>query len=441
MLPVRSVHAWLVAGLMFLFPLAHLPPSSTVRARFLQVPVIGNVREEIWSPGIFLMPEFWAVALVALTFLTSGRASAPSPARRRAMALVIVSGALVLLGGGIAMLASPYPAVSTAGWIARGAAVLLAWTVLRMAPSAAVVRLWVYAMLAGVTAVGLLGLVFFYREFGWPALSELPSYRLLDRFELYARATYGHSGNTASVLMLTVPVALAMLLRRQATRGERVFLAVVATVGVLNLAVAFQRWAWIALFAGVVAIVWYWRHSFRSLWVTAALLALVAVSASLVSDALGDYYLDALSSASGSSLATRFEAWRDGLTFIAYNPAGYGFGMVNVIGLDVFSAHNLFIDIALEGGLIALLGSAVWLTVHLVRFLRVVAEPDPGRDLPFALLLSLAVFTVYGLFFNAVWHLGGQMIWLAAWWALPAMAWSLELDRPATAHLEWGRAE
>jgi hypothetical protein len=93
-----------------------------------------------------------------------------------------------------------------------------------------------------------------------------------------------------------------------------------------------------------------------------------------------------------------------------------------IVGLSATSSHNIFIDIAIEGGVAAALGFIFWTVVHTFWTLRLLARPQARDDLPFALLLGTTMFVLYGMFFNSELYVGGNIVWLASWFAFPAIA-------------------
>jgi len=82
----------------------------------------------------------------------------------------------------------------------------------------------------------------------------------------------------------------------------------------------------------------------------------------------------------------------------------------------------LFIDIGVEGGLVAIAGAVIWTIFHVGRFVAVVRRGAVEEELAFALLLGPLCFVVFGIFFNSLLYFSGLMVWLAFWWCFPVMA-------------------
>jgi O-antigen ligase len=207
------------------------------------------------------------------------------------------------------------------------------------------------------------------------------------------------------------------------SRLGRVFLITATLLMYANLLVSFQRWAWICLaLAFALTILYYRRRKSRYalLGVVAAALLLFGTTAFTQ---LGGYFQEATDPTSGSNITARLRDWQEGLSILFSNPAGLGFGTAGTLAdLSDTSSHNLFIDIGVEGGVLALMGTVVWAVYHLRLTVGLILRAETDSEWSFALLLGAFTFVVYGIFFNSLLYFSGLMVWLALWWLYPVMA-------------------
>ena len=92
--------------------------------------------------------------------------------------------------------------------------------------------------------------------------------------------------------------------------------------------------------------------------------------------------------------------------------------------LPATSSHNLWLDIGIEGGAVALAG-AFFLTWAQFRAFTAALLRRTDDGLSLALTLGVLSFTLFGMFFNSLLYFSGLMVWLAFWWWFPIIAESL----------------
>jgi len=420
----RHPLALLIAAYLFLLPFSQIAPARGVRIRILQLPVLGGRYEDSINLGIVLMPEFLFSVFVLLTALmVTGR----WPARRS-----LSRGAGVLAAVGVTALITSLPATLFAehigaalvGWVSLATAIMFAAAVVISRPTEATVRAWLCAFIFGTAVLGMVAIRAYLNAFAIPeSLAALPANRLHPFFDDYAAVTYGHSGNTASILTVVASASLALIAAPRQSAWLRALLAVSLVVCFVNLGFAFQRWAWLTISVAGVAVLWRYRASRAGLALLSLLSVAVLLGGSLVTAQLGDYFLDGASFASGgSSVGSRLTAWGIAWDLIRLNPAGYGITLTPTLGLPNVIAHNLLVDAALEGGVLYATALAVWglygiahLTVALFRRNSL----SPAR---FAALLGGVALTSWTLFFGLSISLTGNVIWVTMWFVLPALA-------------------
>lgn len=421
--------ARLIALYLFLLPFSHLSPAPGVRIRILQLPALGGRWEHQVGVGVLLMPEFlFGVGMLVAALMVTGRWPGRPPLSRGATVLIVV-GVLALLTSIPATVAADPVGPAVLGWFSLASALALGVAVAILRPSEATVRTWVLALIFGTAALCAVAIRFYVNAFGIPeSLSVLPSNRLHPFYDDYARITYGHSGNTACIVTVMASMTLAMLAAPKQPVWLRVALAVALAVFIVNLAFAFQRWAWVTLFAALVAVIWRYRRSGTGLTLLVVLSLVVLQVGSIVAGQLGDYFIEGGSlTPGGSTVGSRIAAWEWAIDLIRLNPAGYGISLTPTLGLPNVIAHNLLVDAAVEGGVLYAASIGTWGLYVLVRTAGASfrARLGPAR---FAALLGGAALTTWTIFFGLTINLG-HIIPVTLWVVVPAMA----LAAPETA--------
>ncbi|GMU39612.1 MAG: hypothetical protein AMXMBFR23_04780 [Chloroflexota bacterium] len=420
--------ARILALYLFLLPFSHLSPAPGVRIRILQLPNLGGRWEDHLGIGVLLMPEFlFGVGMLVTALLVTGRWIGRAPLSRGGRVLVTVS-VLALVTALPATVAGDPVGPAVLGWVSVASALSLGVAVAILRPTEATVRLWVLAFIFGSAAISAVAIRSYLLAFGVPeSLAVLPANRLHPFYEDYARITYGHSGNTAAVLTVTASMTLAMLAAPRQSLLLRVVLALVLAVFIVNLAFAFQRWAWVTLAASLVAVIWRYRRSGTGLTLLVVLSLVVLQAGAIVAGQLGDYFVEGSSlTAGGSNIGSRIAAWAWAWDLIRLNPAGYGISLTPTLGLPNVIAHNLLVDAAVEGGVLYAACIGTWAGYVLLRTAGAAfrLQLTPAR---FAALLGGAALTTWTVFFGLTVNLGH--IILVTLWVVPA---AMALGAPET---------
>ena len=204
----------------------------------------------------------------------------------------------------------------------------------------------------------------------------------------------------AGLLVLCIPlvVALGVAFSRRWMVGPT---AVVALVMAIALLASLSRSGWLGLLSSVIVLALLlperrWRLA--SIVAAVVLLFVVAgfttpISARLAPHAIGPWEM----------LASRWAVWTAALSLLIHHPL-FGVGVSNfhssVSPLPVFHAHNLFLNIAAERGLI---GLAAFLLVlvrlgQVLRSARRIARSAHERALVAGLVAVVVAFLVHSLF-------------------------------------------
>ncbi|MGE3961930.1 MAG: O-antigen ligase family protein [Dehalococcoidia bacterium] len=411
----------LMAGLLFEIPLAHLPISKALRFLVLGVPQQGDTSARL-TPGVFFAPEFLGVVGIGVLMLAGGYVG--SARQARAFWVLVTASVLVMVGWAIALGASEFPVLSVTDGVYLIAGLLLGLLILSSRPSPTATRLWVLSLLVGVGVAGAIGTYAYLTSVGLPTdLSQFGRARALAEFDAYQRATYGHPGGT-SIVMSTAAVTSLMLFTARGTHPlVRLVLALVFAICAANLLFAFSRWGWASTVVGVSAVVLYWRTSLRGASIVLLLLVAMWFVGARIVDQLAPYFESALDDRSTSNLDLRFGLWLEGVRAVVLNPAGYGAQMTTrAPGLTADSAHNVFLDMSIQNGVLAGLGVLIWSAFHTSWFVRLLRTPRPQHDFAYALTLGTTVF-VANQVFNGMYLIGASgMVWHALWFTLPALA-------------------
>lgn len=414
-----------IAGLFFYFPWANFPQPRYLRTALLHIPTWGTANEKAWTLTPLLAPETLVVIAIAVAVVISMRHNGLTVSA--GTVVLLGSSSLMIAGGLLSLTATHYPGISIGGLVGRLTVFVLASTIALSSPKRDAIRLWTYAAIAGTSVMCAAGLFFFVRTFGVPtSIAALPGYRVSPAIIDYEKATYGFASNTVDLLVMTIPVAIVLLIASETRTRVRILLAVAVILMVANLAIGFERWGWVCIVGAMVLTIVYYRHRSRTLPVALIGLGVVVVAAVFSIGKLGAYFVQALEPASGSNIEIRVGTWVQGIHVLATHLVGVGLGTEGTVaGLPATSAHNLFIDIGVEGGLLAMAGALLWAAYHTRLVISLIRSGDTNHELAFALVLGTVTFVVFGLFFNSLLYFSGLLVWLAFWWCFPVFAAAL----------------
>lgn len=228
----------------------------------------------------------------------------------------------------------------------------------------------------------------FYRYFPMDVDIHIATHR--------AAATFTNPNIMSEYLVMAIPFAALCGFHGARTRSKLVarFCLLLALLGV---AVSFSRGAYLALLAMLLLII---VTNLRR--VTPLLLSLVA-AASLVPEAIIARFM-AIGSVTDSSISQRFAAWDIAVQAIIESPlTGLGPGISNfaeyvqAMGVNVPHAHNVILQILLEGGFIALFLLVLVATKVLQSGIELLNH-SPKTHLFGVFFLVFAIsFVVYGM--------------------------------------------
>lgn len=327
-------------------------------------------------------------------------------------------------------------------WVSLFAAYLAAATVLtdRRRLRAAMLCLTAVIGVVGAVAVGqyLLRELFGLRiSHGfWNRLDTL-AYDLLHipvsevDFGDRVSGTFNNPNLLAAYLVMTIPFAIAFVLT--GTRSKpKAFARIALILAAYALGFSFSRGGYLALIAvGMMLFCLFVRKKFIMTLLTAIyivllippvignrLMTVVPDNVQVPADAVtaeSDPTLDAADGseelidgyADDNSVHMRFVMWKNVLNNVGEHPLfGAGLGVqttqqtLGMAGLDYKHAHNLFLEILAEGGLISLTFFASIVLVLIQRGVRLLRRRQDGEAwlLGFAILGACAALCVHGIF-------------------------------------------
>lgn len=218
-----------------------------------------------------------------------------------------------------------------------------------------------------------------------------------------------HSNAAAGALIVTLPFTVAALYRLQ---QRRAWIAVAIVAGILviagaTLAFTLSRGAWIGLLVGSVAGLALRSTPFSrriALAVTVGLVVLFAVGF-IVAIRVPAFEQSLAGAGADASTLSRVRVWQHMLMLIEdYALTGSGLGMTAMVYSTyvlllhvpfLYHAHNLFLQIAVEQGMLGA-GAFVWLAgIALYRLLTTQSQPLWFLR---AVLASLLALVVHGMF-------------------------------------------
>lgn len=433
---LRSVFIVTVALLLFYFPTEKLPPWRYWNKLF-PLPAVGSSSGVVG--GLWQLLHFDTIVILGL-FVFCGSSLLLGPLSRSGRRIRSVIGWVTLLlvtGGLLSLSDSQYPGVSLADLIGICGLLLLAILITLSRPTIGEIRWWVRSAVGGTSVIMLAGVVTFYQSFGIPSPFTLINAHFLytTTFAGYERVTYGNGAQTDEVIMLVLPLTLYLLVARSTDWRDRMLFAVASILLVANLLITFERFALLSL--GVIGIlicvrltrVGYLRTAASTIAIFAT--AILVSSNYLLTDSRVAFYLTGAitDTNQADSLRVRPLAWHSAINVILKSPWGIGFQM-NTLDPDLpyAAAHNLFLGLAVTGGILAMVAAIVWSIWLLRNFIAALVSeiPSAESDLAFALQLCPIGYLLYTIVEDGLTYQSGIGVWIAYWFIFPILGMVLQ---------------
>lgn len=234
-------------------------------------------------------------------------------------------------------------------------------------------------------------------------LVEYPSFFAAVGYTDWLRAfgTFPDPHMLAFFLELTLPFTLAQSVKCFKLSAKWSLLwAGAAGLQLVALLLTFSRGAYLGLIAGGLAVLGVFiykkrqRYDFRHVKIIAATLGFLALILMLINSP----FLSRLQNLSDPAATNRFDLWQSAFEIITQNP-------ITGVGLGGFAfevdptaayrtpiyAHNLFLDIGAELGLV---GLTLFLILLLAPIIKTLKTPRPNL----ALIMALVAIATHGLF-------------------------------------------
>lgn len=255
-----------------------------------------------------------------------------------------------------------------------------------------------YAFWAEYMTVSFLG-----KTFGAAVLKN-PSWLVDIAGRTYLRATslFPDPHMLSFYLGLVMPLSFAMIIRRE--KGS--FLAVSAFVAILLADIlTFSRGGYLGLSAGLVFVgTLLWHKIDRRYRIATGLVLGLGILVAVIPSPVSQRFLSSFDLKEGSNQG-RIEMWRKATDVIRENPLG-GVGLGNyplevkptATYRDPIYAHNTYLDIAAETGIVNML---VWIGILGTTF-RGFWKKSRQENLFFFSLISLVVFAAHSLVETAI---------------------------------------
>ena len=167
-------------------------------------------------------------------------------------------------------------------------------------------------------------------------------------------AAIGHSNHTGSYLVMALPASVCVLIFGVFSGGARFLAGVTVALGAVAIVLTQSLTAWLG--AAVVGVVIAMRFASRRAWLVASALVVVIGLTLLV---VGPRWEKFTTAWFAMSTGWRLSWWAGALQVISENPL-FGVGPRNFILIDgptygfrtTFHAHNLYLNVATEHGLV-----------------------------------------------------------------------------------------
>ena len=202
--------------------------------------------------------------------------------------------------------------------------------------------------------VGIVAVTCFVTLSGFLEYSLGPTHRTGDRF--LRDAAIGHSNHTASFLVMTLPLSACMVMFAALTHRARLLASFTLGLGTLALVLTQSLTAWAAGLA--IAVLLAVRVAARRVLLVAFAVAVTVTGLLLVA---GPTWKKFTTTWLAMSTGSRLSWWAGALRVIGDHP-WFGVGPRNFILIDgatydfktSFHAHNLYLNVATEHGLVGL---------------------------------------------------------------------------------------
>jgi len=235
------------------------------------------------------------------------------------------------------------------------------------------------------------------------AVLENPSWlvNVSGKTYLRATATFPDPHMFSFFLGLVIPLALALAV----LSDKKLFYGLAAAILLLADAATFSRGGYLGLFAGLVlAVIFAWPKLKKAPKILAAGLAVILAAILLIPNPVSQRYFSSFDLKEGSNEG-RIEMWQKASKIILENPlSGVGIGNYpleirpEAVYRDPIYAHNTYLDIAAESGVLsalAFLGILIFATRSLLK---------KGREglIFLAGAMSLTIFAIHSLVETAI---------------------------------------
>jgi len=234
------------------------------------------------------------------------------------------------------------------------------------------------------------------------------------------------------MLAALAPFALALLFSHR--RREQILGAVALSPIALALLILQARGAWVALVGGLALGAAMFRRWFLPILFLLALALLFLNQQLGGAEALSNVLYGRIGMITGDTTQERVALWTQAVDLIRAHPlTGIGMGAYEFVapyappyspqapGLDVPHAHNVFLQVALDTGLVGLVGFVGVLVTAFAAAWRAY-RAKIASPLPLALFISLAVMILHSLGESVFWQLKAQ--WLL--WFVYGLAFASE---------------
>lgn len=242
----------------------------------------------------------------------------------------------------------------------------------------------------------------------------------------------GANANIVGGMLVTIlPLALALLFSHR--RREQILGAVALGPILIGLLVLQARGAWFALLGSMAIGAALWRRWFVPVIFVLLLGALYVNQQMGGAETLSSMIFGKIGTPTGGTLEERVALWSQAVELIRAHPlTGIGMGGYPYVapyappysaeapGLIAPHAHNVFLQVALDTGLIGLVGYVGVMGLAFVSAWRA-RTFGPASPLPLAILISLAAIVLHSAGESVFWNLKAQ--WLL--WFLYGVAFAL----------------